>query len=592
MAAKSQQDIERRLIEDDAQVVRCECEKTGRPKYTIRGYAARYYKQNAPVESKDLGGFVERIMPGAFDEAIKRGTDIVALYNHDPMFILGRESSGTLRVFLDEDGLRYEIDAPESRQDVVEAILRGDVRGSSFAFRVSGPGEQWSRDTEGRQVRSIVSVDGIFDVGPVLKPAYPASDSFVSQRALDIARSEVAPSGNPSMPDPEEVEEQDEAEHTETETRAVSMKPTAGMAAAAKIGLRLHKEGLSGDGLKPETVARANKLARREEMNRDWIVEMNAWFKRHYPSSKSDGWDKAPKYSPFYVAFQLWGGYAAMKFSARKVKEIESSDDRSEGDKSQSTPAPKEDQIKGSSKNPKGSAKNAGGRIKVSMTVRKALENKVREHNAKMKKAGKPKWSRATVRQLLAVYRRGAGAYSTSHRPGVSRAAWSMARVNAYLRILSTGSPEDSKYKTDNDLLPSGHPKSTRAAPESVETRSEQRDEGTDSGTLSANNYDTYEAMSRIAKENGRWPQQGPDGCQYSPKSQWAARGIKCGNCIFYNEGGVCDIVSGEVAGEGLCRFWQIPEEKISATEGNKTAASQAAKMKAASLMGATGVRK
>ena len=486
MATKSQQDIERRLIEDDAQVVRCECEKTGRPKYTIRGYAARYYKQNAPVESKDLGGFVERIMPGAFDEAIKRGTDIVALYNHDPMFILGRESSGTLRVFLDEDGLRYEIDAPESRQDVVEAILRGDVRGSSFAFRVSGPGEQWSRDTEGRQVRSIVAVDGIFDVGPVLKPAYPASDSFVSQRALDIARSEVAPSGNPSMPEPEEVDEQDEAEHTETETRAVNMKPTAGMAAAAKIGLRLHKEGLSGDGLKPETVARANKLARREEMNRDWIVEMNAWFKRHYPSSKSDGWDKAPDYSPFYVAFQLWGGYAAMKFSARKVKEIESSDDRSELEETQADKA-----------------------------------EATSEHEE---------------------------------------------------RLIESSEPTEAAVV--------------------AEVTEEHRDEGADAGTLSANNYDTYEAMSRIAKENGRWPQQGPDGCQYSPKSQWAARGIKCENCIFYNEGGVCDIVSGEVAGEGLCRFWQIPEEKISAGEGNKTAASQAAKMKAASLMGATGVRK
>jgi hypothetical protein len=60
---------------------------------------------------------------------------------------------------------------------------------------------------------------------------------------------------------------------------------------------------------------------------------------------------------------------------------------------------------------------------------------------------------------LKAVYRRGAGAYSTSHRPGVSRAAWSMARVNAFLKLVRSGSPSNSKYTQDNDLLPKGHPR-------------------------------------------------------------------------------------------------------------------------------------
>ena len=79
-----------------------------------------------------------------------------------------------------------------------------------------------------------------------------------------------------------------------------------------------------------------------------------------------------------------------------------------------------------------------------------------------MKRLDKPDWTRATLGQLKAVYRRGSGAYSTSHRPGVSRAAWAMARVNAYLYILKNGRPQDKKYITDNDLLPTEHPKSTR----------------------------------------------------------------------------------------------------------------------------------
>jgi hypothetical protein len=104
--------------------------------------------------------------------------------------LLGRESSGTLRLSVDDRGLRYEIDAPESRADVVEAIERGDVRGSSFAFRVKPAQENWSRMADGRQLREIREVDGLFDVGPVMKPAYGATESFVSRRALDMAKAE------------------------------------------------------------------------------------------------------------------------------------------------------------------------------------------------------------------------------------------------------------------------------------------------------------------------------------------------------------------------------------------------------------------
>jgi starvation-inducible DNA-binding protein len=120
-----------------------------------------------------------------------------------------------------------------------------------------------------------------------------------------------------------------------------------------------------------------------------------------------------------------------------------------------SKPAPKKDRIKGSKKNPKGSA--AGGRsIKFSAKTEKALMNKVKEHNEGAKSGRK-----ATLAQLKAVYRRGAGAFSSSHRPGKTRDQWAMARVNAYLKLLRSGSPSNPNYKQDNDLLPQAHPKST-----------------------------------------------------------------------------------------------------------------------------------
>lgn len=136
----------------------------------------------------------------------------------------------------------------------------------------------------------------------------------------------------------------------------------------------------------------------------------------------------------------------------------------------ESEPAPKEDQIEGSDKNKPGSASGAGGDIDLSDRVEASLRNKVSEHNEKMKEDNRPSWTRTTIGQLRAVYRRGSGAFSGSHRPGISRAAWSMARVNAYLVLLDKGKPKNPAYITDNDLLPEDHPKSTRSLDE-LDTR-------------------------------------------------------------------------------------------------------------------------
>lgn len=144
---------------------------------------------------------------------------------------------------------------------------------------------------------------------------------------------------------------------------------------------------------------------------------------------------------------------------------------RAQHDDGASTPAPPQDQIEGSDENEPGSAKGAGGDIKLSEATETALRNKVKEHNDKMSADDRPDWTRTTYGQLAAVYRRGAGAYSSSHRPGVSRGAWAMARVNAYLYLLRNGNPENSNYVTDNDLLPEGHPKSTRSIGSQLETR-------------------------------------------------------------------------------------------------------------------------
>jgi len=83
--------------------------------------------------------------------------------------------------------------------------------------------------------------------------------------------------------------------------------------------------------------------------------------------------------------------------------------------------------------------------ITFSEKVINALKTKVKNHNAKHSK-------KVTLGQLKKVYRRGSGAFSSSHRPGQSRAAWSMARVNTFLRMQSGGKVKDSYRRADQDI--------------------------------------------------------------------------------------------------------------------------------------------
>jgi hypothetical protein len=121
--------------------------------------------------------------------------------------------------------------------------------------------------------------------------------------------------------------------------------------------------------------------------------------------------------------------------------------------------APKKDQIKGSDKNKKGSA-SSGRTVKFSKQVEDSLKEKVETHNKSVTADSK----KVTLSMLKAVYRRGAGAFSSSHRPDQNRNSWAHARVNAFLKLVKSGSPANAKYTTDNDLLPEGHAKSTRAS--------------------------------------------------------------------------------------------------------------------------------
>jgi len=144
-------------------------------KMTIGGYAAKFDRM-----SQNLGGFVERIMPGFFNKSRGDGwPGILARHNHNDNMLLGTTGAGTLRLALDEIGLDYAVDLPQSRADVYELVQRGDVRQSSFAFLAYE--EDWSLTDQGFPMRSLLS-GRLIDVASVNTPAY--EDTTVGLRSL------------------------------------------------------------------------------------------------------------------------------------------------------------------------------------------------------------------------------------------------------------------------------------------------------------------------------------------------------------------------------------------------------------------------
>ena len=109
------------------------------------------------------------------------------------------------------------------------------------------------------------------------------------------------------------------------------------------------------------------------------------------------------------------------------------------------TPAKPSERKKGSDKNPSGSASKDGAKIEFTEKIINSLQEKVKNHNEKHSK-------KVTLSQLKKVYRRGLGAFSSSHRPGQNRNSWAMARVNMFLKMQAGGKVKQSYRAADQDL--------------------------------------------------------------------------------------------------------------------------------------------
>ena len=147
---------------------------------SIEGYAAVFNS-----ESVDLGGFIERINPGAFKRSIETSPIIHAFWNHDSGIPLGSTRSGKLTLSEDGNGLHFRLDPKRLTPAQIDAIADGDMR-MSFGFSVPRGGDIWE-ERDGSYLRTLKDVD-LAEVSIVATPAYP--DTSAALRSLDEARKE------------------------------------------------------------------------------------------------------------------------------------------------------------------------------------------------------------------------------------------------------------------------------------------------------------------------------------------------------------------------------------------------------------------
>lgn len=212
-----------------------------------------------------------------------------------------------------------------------------------------------------------------------------------------------------------------------------SYKPTAGMKEDAQRALEWRSE--FGRGGTEVGIARARDIVNDKNLSEDTVKRMFSFFSRHEVDKQAEGFRPGEKGYPSNgrIAWGLWGGDAGFSWSREIVERIKKEEERAED---------------------------------LSESIMTGLKTKADEHNEKV---GDVASKRTSVRTLAAVFRRGVGAYKTnpqSVRPGVTGPdQWAYARVNSFLYALRNGKFRSGKH--DTDLLPSGHPMSSKGKKES-----------------------------------------------------------------------------------------------------------------------------
>jgi lambda family phage portal protein len=382
---------------------------------------------------------------------------------------LGRESASAISEF--KTGLRTAADIYAERGQDFESSMRQRAIEAKLIKDLS---EKYGVDPE--TISDIVppKPTQTKPEAPSVNPVIPAKDSPESDE--DIGGDQKPIPEDPIEPSSEELEvKKKDTEEALAKLDPASIKmliegmmggielakydgidftPPEGAREAAKRALDVREtKPPSQRGMTPVGIARARDLQNRVKMSPDTVRRMKAFFDRHEVDKKGSTWDEQGK---GWQGWHGWGGDAGYAWARKVVGQMEARDNKELARPVSQTPAPPKERIKGSKENPKGTAstRSKAGDIEISEQNEEALKNKIAKFKDKH-----PSRKAPTLGALKKVFRRGAGAFSTSFRPTISggkpnsRNAWAMARVNKFLKMAGGSEVKKSYRAADGDLL-------------------------------------------------------------------------------------------------------------------------------------------
>ncbi|MBF7025932.1 HK97 family phage prohead protease [Staphylococcus kloosii] len=147
----------------------------------VEGYALRFN-----TLSNDLGGFVETISPEALKETDL--SDVRCLIDHDSSKVLGRTVSETLELNVDDEGLHFRCQLPNTTyaKDLYENIRLGNISQCSFGFILDeNEGDSFEKRDDGLFKRTLRKIKSLFDVSVVTYPAYNDTSVEPALRSIE-----------------------------------------------------------------------------------------------------------------------------------------------------------------------------------------------------------------------------------------------------------------------------------------------------------------------------------------------------------------------------------------------------------------------
>lgn len=152
-------------------------------KMIVEGYALRFN-----TLSNDLGGFVETISPQALKDADL--SDVRCLIDHDSSKVLGRTTSDTLKLKVDDTGLYFRCQLPDTSysRDLYENIRLGNINQCSFGFILDEDGDTIEKRDDGLFKRTLNKIRSLFDVSVVTYPAYNDTDVAPALRSIEAVK--------------------------------------------------------------------------------------------------------------------------------------------------------------------------------------------------------------------------------------------------------------------------------------------------------------------------------------------------------------------------------------------------------------------